>query len=248
MHPAIIAQAAATSATLLPNRFFLGVGTGENLNEHIIGVRWPNHEIRREMLKEGVEIIRELWKGKRTNYLGKYYTVENAKIYTLPPQNPPIIIAVEGKEIAKLASTIGDGMISTTLNPELIDLFNIDKVNDNRPLYCQITVCYAPSEREAREIVFKQWPINALPSDLNWEIQSTELFEKAVSVVSEEQATANIACGPDLAKQAQAINEAVEAGFRKISIHNIGPFQEEFFKFYKNQVIPNLMFLKEEIC
>jgi G6PDH family F420-dependent oxidoreductase len=109
-HPAIIAQAAATTAALMPGRFFLGVGTGENLNEHIIGLAWPPHEIRSAMLEEAVEIIRELWKGKNTSYYGDFYIVENARIYTLPEKPIPIIVAAEGPNMASTAGQIGDGL------------------------------------------------------------------------------------------------------------------------------------------
>ncbi|MCW3998685.1 MAG: TIGR03557 family F420-dependent LLM class oxidoreductase [Candidatus Bathyarchaeota archaeon] len=241
MHPAIVAHAAATSASLMPNRFFLGVGTGENLNEHIVGEGWPSHAVRREMLKEAVEIIRELWTGEKTSYFGAFYTVENAKLYTLPPEPVPIIVSVVGKEIAKLASEIGDGMISTEPNREYIDIFLSNRTDAEAPLYCQATVCYAPTEEQARDIVFKQWPNSGLPGDLSWETYSTELIEAEVKLVTKQQASEHIACGPDPAKHLETIQKYIDAGFDKVSIHNVGPYQEEFFRFYKEHVIPKIM-------
>src|SRR5918996_3866961 len=112
-HPAIIAQAAATSAAMMPGRFFLGVGTGENLNEHILGDRWPPSDIRREMLEEAVDVMRSLWEGGSQSHYGDYYVVENARLYTLPEEPPPILVAASGPRAAELAGRIGDGFVGT---------------------------------------------------------------------------------------------------------------------------------------
>jgi coenzyme F420-dependent glucose-6-phosphate dehydrogenase len=113
IHPVIIAQAAATIASMMPGRFFLGVGTGENLNEHITGEKWPIYDTRAEMLEEAVEVIRLLWQGGSQSWDGMYYTVENAQIYSLPDELPPIMIAASGEKAAELASRIGDVLITT---------------------------------------------------------------------------------------------------------------------------------------
>jgi coenzyme F420-dependent glucose-6-phosphate dehydrogenase len=123
IHPAIIAQAAATAAAMMPGRFFLGVGTGENLNEHILGDPWPRYVIRRKMLEEAVEIIRLLWQGNIRSYQGLYYTVANAQIYTLPEEPPPIIFAAGGPRSAKMAGRIGDGIIGISPDTELLKAF-----------------------------------------------------------------------------------------------------------------------------
>src|SRR5215212_668807 len=112
-HPAIIAQAAATTADMMPGRFFLGVGTGEALNEHILGDRWPSSGARREMLEEAVEVIRLLWRGGSQSHYGRYYTVEQATIFTLPEQLPPIVVSGFGPHSVKLAGRIGDGYMNT---------------------------------------------------------------------------------------------------------------------------------------
>src|SRR5687768_14742168 len=111
IHPAVIAQAAATSAAMMDGRFFLGVGTGEALNEHITGERWPETEVRQEMLVEAVEIIRLLWQGGNQSHHGTYYSVENARLYTLPKAEIPIVVAASGPESAELAGRIGDGLV-----------------------------------------------------------------------------------------------------------------------------------------
>src|SRR5215213_8073772 len=123
MHPALVAQAAATAATLLPGRFWLGVGTGESLNEHIVGGYWPRTDVRREMLAEAVEVIRLLWHGGVRSHRGRYYTVENAQLYTLPEQLPPILIAAGGSRAAAMAGRIGDGIITVGGEATLVDTF-----------------------------------------------------------------------------------------------------------------------------
>src|SRR3954454_9824403 len=123
IHPAIIAQAAATMATLMPGRFFLGVGTGENLNEHILGDRWPSADERLEMLEEAVEVIRELWEGGLVEHHGKHYTVDRARLYSIPDEPPPIAVAAAAEGAAELAGRIGDALISTSPNEEIVKTF-----------------------------------------------------------------------------------------------------------------------------
>jgi G6PDH family F420-dependent oxidoreductase len=192
IHPAIVAQAAGTVASMMPNRFFLGVGTGENLNEHILGSLWPPHEVRRSMLQEALEVIRELWRGKTTSYYGNYYIVENAKLFTLPQNPPPIYVAVEGPKMAHLAGKIGDGMISTTPDRSLIQAFKAESDETDLPLLCQATVCYAESEAEAKKIAHKVWPIAGLPGELDRELATPKLFEQASTLVTEEAATSTL--------------------------------------------------------
>src|SRR5689334_4642254 len=113
IHPAILAQAAATCAAMMPGRFFLGVGTGENLNEHILGEHWPTIDTRQDMLVEAIEVMRLLWRGRNENHRGRYYTVENAHLYSRPEKRPDVMIAAVGKRSAELAGRIADGLIST---------------------------------------------------------------------------------------------------------------------------------------
>jgi len=241
IHPAIIAQAAATSAALMPDRFFLGVGTGENLNEHILGAFWPPHEIRSYMLEEALEVIRELWGGKNTSYYGNFYVVENARIYTLPEKPIPIYVAVEGPKMAALAGKIGDGLISTTPDGLFIEKFRSEGENDDLPCYCQVTVCYGEDEAKARQIALKQWPIPAIPGELDRELPTPKFFEVTAALVTEEKLVEQVACGPDPKKHMEAIQKYLDAGFKKVSVHNIGPNQEGFFKFYKEKIFPQLL-------
>src|SRR5688572_32758192 len=148
IHPAIVAQAAATAAAMMPGRFFLGVGTGENLNEHIFGDHWPMHEVRMEMLEEAIEVIRLLWQGGTQSHRGDYYTVENARIYTLPDEPPPIYIAASGPKAAEAAGRIGDGFIGAAPEKELVEKFQ-QAGGGKKPRYGQLTICYAKDEAEA---------------------------------------------------------------------------------------------------
>ena len=138
LHPAIVAQAAATTAALFEGRFFLGVGTGENLNEHITGQRWPSTEIRREMLAEAVELMRKLWEGGLANHRGRHYTVENARLYTLPDGIVDVIVAAGGPEAADLGAQIGDGIVSTAPDAEIPSRYAA--AGGNGPRYAQVTV------------------------------------------------------------------------------------------------------------
>src|SRR5579862_3883785 len=147
-NPAIIAQAAATSAVMMPGRFFLGLGSGENLNEHITGMHWPPAPQRLEMLKEAVDVIRLLWKGGWQTHYGKYYTVEQARIFTIPAEPVTIMIAASKPGAAELAGQIADGLISTVPERDLVKQFEQGGGKD-KPRYGQVTVCYASSEDEA---------------------------------------------------------------------------------------------------
>src|ERR671925_2086247 len=137
IHPALVAQAAATCAAMMPGRFFLGVGTGENLNEHVLGDRWPAPDERLEMLEEAIEVMRLLWQGGRQTHRGKHYTVEGARIYTLPAESPPIAVAAAQPRAAELAGKLGDALISVAADEEVVQRFE-DAGGKGKPRYGQI--------------------------------------------------------------------------------------------------------------
>jgi coenzyme F420-dependent glucose-6-phosphate dehydrogenase len=238
IHPAIIAQAAATSAAMMEGRFFLGVGSGENLNEHILGDRWPPAAVRQMMLEEAIDVIRELWSGDQVSYYGAYYTVENARIYTLPEELPPIIVAASGEMAATLAGESGDGLITTSPDPSVIDAF--DSAGGDGPKMVQLTVCWDEDEARARKIMHEHWPNSALPGQLSQELALPSLFEQAAQLVTEEAATSSSPCGPDPQKHIQSIKKALDAGFDHVAVHQVGPNQEGFFDFYQREVLPAL--------
>jgi G6PDH family F420-dependent oxidoreductase len=239
IHPAIIAQAAATSAAMMPGRFFLGVGTGENLNEHILGHRWPPHDIRLAQLEEALEVIRLLWQGGSCTHRGEYYTVENARLYTLPKELPPIMIAASGQHAAELAGRLGDGLISTAPVAKIVEQFDAAG-GSGKPRYGQLTVCWGRDEITARHTAFKYWPNSGIQGELSQELPSPAFFEQAVQMVREEDIGEKMVCGPDPERHIEQIKAFAAAGYDHVYIHQIGPDQEGFFQFYAHDVLPKL--------
>ena len=236
IHPAVIAQAAATSAAMMDGRFFLGVGTGEALNEHITGERWPETEVRQEMLEEAVEIIRLLWQGGNQSHHGMFYTVENARLYTLPEEEIPIIVAASGPTSAEFAGRIGDGLVSTAPDKKIVEAFEAS--GGQGPRYGQMTVCWANDEAKALKTAHKIWPNSGLPGELGQELPTPAHFEQAVQLVTPEKVAESIVLGPDPAKYLAKIDEYVQAGFDHVYLHQVGSDQEGFIRFAEREILP----------
>lgn len=234
--PVNVAQAAATVAEM-HDEFFLGVGTGENLNEHVRGDRWPPHDRRLARLEEAVDVIRSLWTGETVSHHGEFYTVENAKLYTVPDDPPPIHVAASGPQTGSVASDIGDGLIAVGPDEDLLDQFAQD--GEDRPTHGQVTVCWAESESEARQTAVEQWPNGALPGELNQVLPTPAHFEQATQALDEEDITESITCGPDPDDHIEIIQEYVDAGFDYVSIHQIGDDLEGAAEFYESEVLPS---------
>ena len=160
IHPAIVAHATATVACLMPGRFFLGVGSGENLNEHVLGAKWPAPDERLEMLEEAVALMRQLWQGDYQTHRGKHYTVENLRIFDLPEKRIDVAVAAMQPQAAKLAGEIGDALINVAPKREIVQNFD-EGGGSGKPKYGQLTVCWAKSKEEAKKTAFENWP-NAL--------------------------------------------------------------------------------------
>jgi coenzyme F420-dependent glucose-6-phosphate dehydrogenase len=239
IHPAIIAQAAATVAAMLPSRFMLGLGSGENLNEHIFADHWPEADVRQAMLEEAVEVIRLLWQGGQRSHYGCYYTVENARIYTLPEVLPPILIAAAGPKSAELAGQVGDGLVSTSPQKELVQEFE-RAGGKGKPRYAEMTVCWAEDEKKARKTAFEFWPNVAIKGELSQVLPVPAHFEQAAKMVREEDVAQAIVCGPDAAPYIEDLREYQEAGFTNVFIHQIGPDQQGFFRFCERELLPRL--------
>jgi coenzyme F420-dependent glucose-6-phosphate dehydrogenase len=236
MHPAIVAHAAATAAALMPGRFFLGLGTGENLNEHVHGDRWPEGEVRLEMLAEAIEVIRLLWQGGYQSHRGRHYTVEQARLYTLPDEAPPIAVAAGKPDAAKLAATAGDGLVGTAPDAELLHEFEAAG-GAGKPRYGQLTVCWAEDESQARKTALEWWPNAALPGDLAQELALPRHFEQAARLVTEDHVAEQVVCGPDPEAHRAAIAEFADAGYDHVYIHQVGPHQEGFLDFYSREIL-----------
>jgi coenzyme F420-dependent glucose-6-phosphate dehydrogenase len=239
IHPAIIAQAAATTAALMPGRFWLGVGTGEALNEHVLGDPWPAAGVRREMLSEAVEVIRKLWRGEVTYHRGRYYTVEGARIYSLPEVLPPIYVAASGPKATELAGRIGDGLVSLSPQAESIEQFQ-SAGGAGKPRVGQVEVCFAADEDEAVRTAYEWWPQTALAGELTQVLPMPAHFEQAVATVRPEDVAEKVTCGPDVDAHVQSLQRFVDAGYDHVYVHQVGPEQEAFLAFYGEEVLPRL--------
>jgi coenzyme F420-dependent glucose-6-phosphate dehydrogenase len=238
-HPAIVAHAAATAAVMMDGRFMLGLGTGENLNEHVVGQGWPAPDERLEMLEEAIEVIRLLWEGGYQTHRGEFYEVEQARLYTLPDEPPPIAVAAAKEEAAKLAGRAGDALVNTVPDEEVIDLFDSAGGRD-KPKYGQITLCWAESEEAGRRTALEIWPNAALGGDLSYELPLPLHFEQASENVTEDDIGEAIPCGPDVDRYAEQVREYEQAGYTHIYFHQIGRDQEGFFRFWEQELKPKI--------
>ncbi|HEX5497972.1 MAG TPA: TIGR03557 family F420-dependent LLM class oxidoreductase [Thermomicrobiales bacterium] len=238
-HPAIVAQMAATAACMMPGRFFLGVGTGEALNEHVAGARWPETDVRREKLEEAIRVIRLLWQGGMRSWHGKHYTVENAQIFDLPKQPTPVFVAAAGPTSAALAGRIGDGFIGTSPKKDALQQF-AQNGGAGKEMIGQITVCWAADEASARKTAYEWWPNAAIPGELGQELPTPSYFEQAAKLVTEERVAKEIVCGPDPHKHLAEIEKYVDAGYSHVYVHQVGPDQDGFFRFYEREILPQL--------
>ncbi|WP_309115313.1 TIGR03557 family F420-dependent LLM class oxidoreductase [Saccharothrix sp.] len=238
-HPAVIAQAAATAAVQCEGRFVLGVGSGEALNEHILGDPWPSASRRLEMLEEAVEVIRKLHTGEDVEHRGKHYTVENARIYTLPDQPVPIYVSAFGPKSAQLAGRIGDGFCSTMPDAELVKRFR-ETGGHGKPAQAGFKVCHAASVDDALETAFRLWPNEQLPGELAQVLPSPKHFEQASTLVTKDMVASSLPLGPDPESYVSAVREYVDAGYDEVYVSQIGPDQEAFFTFWAAEVAPRL--------
>jgi G6PDH family F420-dependent oxidoreductase len=239
IHPAVIAHAAATSAVLLDGRFCLGLGSGEALNEHILGDRWPPADERLEMLEEAVEVIRLLWRGGFRDHHGRHYRVENARIYDLPDEPPPILISGFGPKSIDLAARIGDGFCTVQPDPDAVSRFR-SRSGEGKLVQGGTKVCWGEDEKEALATAHRLWPNEALPGELAQVLPTTRHFEQASDLVAPEQIAEQVPCGPDLERHLETINAFAEAGFDELYIQQIGPDQDAFFAAYQEHVLPRV--------
>jgi G6PDH family F420-dependent oxidoreductase len=234
IHPAVLAQAAATTAHLLEGRFVLGVGTGELLNEHVVGHRWPPAGVRLAMLEEAVAVMRRLWTGDRVDHRGDFYEVEDARLYDPPPGELPVIVSAFGPEAAALAARIGDGLWSTSPDDELLDRYGAE--GGTGPRYGQIDVCYGADEADSRRTVAEQWPNAGFPGQLAQDTRSPALFDQLAEQLTEDQAVGPVPCGPDLDGICAAVRHYLDAGFDHVHLHQIGPDQEAFLDVWDREL------------
>jgi len=238
IHPAILAQATATTANLLPGRFVWGVGSGEALNEQILGDHWPPAEVRLEMLEEAVDLIRLLWKGESTTYRGSYFWAIDATIFDPPPGEVPVVVSAFGPQAAELAARIGDGLWTTGTGGEPVDVYR--EAGGEGPVYAQLTLCWAEDRDEAVETAHRIWPNTSVPGQLSQDLRTPAHFEMAAELVTPETIAEAIPCGPDPEPLLESVRQAVDGGIDHIYFHQIGDDQEGFVRFFDEEIRPHL--------
>ncbi|MFF2186111.1 TIGR03557 family F420-dependent LLM class oxidoreductase [Streptomyces sp. NPDC058155] len=234
-HPAVIAQAAATLALLSDGRFVLGVGSGERLNEHVVGPGFPaDVRTRHELLREALDIIRLLWSGGYRSYEGRHLRVEDARIFDLPAELPLIAVAASGPLSARIAAELGDGLFATEAKPEIVRHYY--EAGGAGPRYAEVSVAWAADERTAARAALDttRWAVTGwkvmseLPNPVN--------FEAATTTVREEDILEKFACGPDPARFVEAVQHYVDAGFDQLVLMNAGPDPDGFLDFYTSEL------------
>jgi G6PDH family F420-dependent oxidoreductase len=238
LHPAIIAQAAATTEALMPGRFFLGIGTGEALNDLVPDDRWPPSTAKLSMLEEAVRVLRTLWKGGDQSHHGEFYTVEHAELHDLPDAPPPIAVTANGIEAAELAGRLGTALVAVSPQAPLVDAF-VRAGGDGRR-YGRLTVCWAASEDQARETVRAASASAARPAVVIGDLAQSTPFEPAGSGPPEIEPAEMLACGPDPECHLRALAAYAEAGFDHVFVRQVGSEQDGFRRFYRDEILPQL--------
>jgi coenzyme F420-dependent glucose-6-phosphate dehydrogenase len=239
IHPAIVAQAAATVATMMPGRFFLGVGSGENLNEHVLGDRWPLPDERLEMLEEAIEVMRLLWQGGEQTHRGRHYTVDHARVYDVPDEGVELYVAATAPKAAELAGRVGDGFISTAPEKEYVQAFEGAGGKGKQKLG-MMHCAYDADAKKGLERATKLWPNLAMKGPLGQDLATPSDFEEAAAMIEEDDVAEATPCGPDPEPYLELIRRYDEAGFTHVYIHQIGDNQAEFAEFAAKELMPKL--------
>src|SRR5688572_18627668 len=222
MSPIVVAHAAATAGVMFEGRFFVGVGTGERLNEQPFGERWSRTGERREQLRESIDIIRQLWSGATVNHRGKFWNVENLELATRPAIPPPIYVAASGPRSAALAGEIGDGLIAATIDAKLVDVFRGSGGHGKAHLG-QLHISLATTVDEALERAWEWWPVGAVPSGVLGELARPRDFEAVAHSAAREAIRDTVICAADTEPIVEAIDRYVAAGYDTIYLHQVGP-------------------------
>ncbi|HLM63442.1 MAG TPA: TIGR03557 family F420-dependent LLM class oxidoreductase [Acidimicrobiales bacterium] len=236
VHPAIVAQAAATASLQTEGRFTLGVGSGESLNEHVTGQRWPPAGVRLAMLEEAVEVIRRLHGGDEVTHHGEHYDVENARLHSAPDGPVPIYVSAFGPQAVRLAARIGDGYCLTMPDADLVTGFR-EQGGGDKPVQGGLKVCWAATEDGGVATAHRLWPNELLPGGLAQTLPTPAEFEAASSLVTEDMVRAQFACGPDPEAHVARVQEYVDAGVDEVYVQQIGPEQEAFFDAWASDVL-----------
>lgn len=247
-HPAVLAQAAATIEAMYPGRFYLGLGAGEALNEHIVGEYWPEAPVRLERLMESIEIITKLFTGKKIKHRGTHFNVESARLYTMPETPPPIYVATSGPIMAYRTGKFTDGLITVGAADEKLKMLlgryekgarEAGKDYAAMPKMLQVKISFADSVEEATAAAIKEWPNGGMAFP-KADIRDPEDFEAMAKLVKPEHYKNRVLLTPDLDEHVAHLQHYIDLGFDEIYIHNVARNQPEFIEAYGKQVIPNL--------
>jgi G6PDH family F420-dependent oxidoreductase len=242
-HPAVVAQKAATVQILSGNRFRLGLGAGENLNEHVVGDGWPSVGARHEMLGEAVDVIGALFDNggdRRVSYRGRYFSIESARLWDLPDERVPIGIAVSGRESCQLAGHKADVMVAVEPVRELVEMFEAAG-GAGRPRVGQVALAYDEDREAAIERAHDQFRWFGLGWKVNADLPNPDSFESATQFVTPDQVAEAISCGPDLEAHVEAVKPFIEAGFDEVALVQIGAdHQEMFTRWAERELLPAL--------
>ncbi len=239
IHPAIIAQAAATAAVQLDGRFVLGVGSGEALNEHILGDPWPSVGVRQHMLEEAVEVIRLLHEGRKISHHGEHYEVQEARIYTRPANPVPIYVSGFGEQSAKLAGRIGDGFCTTLPDADLIRTFR-DNGGGDKPVQAGTKVSWGRDAEQALQVAHRLWASDQLPGRLAQTLPTPTDISDAAALVDPQKVADHVTCGPDPERHAAQLRAYLDAGADEVYVQQIGPDLDGFFASWQRDVLPAL--------
>ncbi|GHC72471.1 LLM class F420-dependent oxidoreductase [Nocardiopsis terrae] len=239
IHPAIVAQAAATTALLSDGRFTLGLGAGERLNEHVVGRGWPNATTRHEMLREAIEIIRLLWSGGYHSYEGRHLVLEDARVFDLPEEPPPIAVAAGGARAAELAAQAGGGLFATEPDAELTRAYH--EAGGAGPRYGEVPLAWAPDDDKALESARELFRFGLTGWKVQSELPNPVNFEAATALIDSGDMADAFGYGPDPERHLAAVQGFVDAGFDHLVLINAGPDPEGFFTFFEEE-------LAQQIC
>ncbi len=248
-HPAIIAQGSATLAVMYPGRYWLGIGTGEALNEHVVGGEWPDAPVRLERMVESIEIIKQLFTGKKVRYSGKHLKMESARLYTRPEVPCPIYVAASGPKTAETAGRMCDGLITPSAPREklkmLIESFEkgareAGKEPSSMPKLLQLHVSWAATGEEAEQQAMKEWPNGGIRAPKQ-DIRSPEDFAEFAKLVRPEDFKGRVFISTNLDEHRQHIQGFLDLGFNEVHVHNVGRNQSDFIRAYGESVIPALV-------
>jgi coenzyme F420-dependent glucose-6-phosphate dehydrogenase len=229
LHPVIVAHAATTAQALMDGRFFLGIGTGENLNEHVLGDRWPRADERLEMLDEAIDVLRALFGGDWETFRGKHYTVEQAKLYDAPENQPPIVVAAKAENAVKLAAAKGDGTMNTSPDGDIVKVYK--NAGGSGPIYGKVAGAFTSSREEALKIAHERQPNTAMGGELSTELELPRDFESVAELVRDEDFEGSLVLGSDAGAWREEIDKYRDAGFTHVALHNVAEEQHDFIQF-----------------